>query len=87
MDRKGEGQYMEAQMLFSCAKELLKLITDSLNTRAVGSKRTYPNTVTYSDQYLLRASCPSRKSRKPLKQRMKYEFTDPYEFGSTFCTQ
>lgn len=53
---------MEAQMLFSCAKEPLKLITDNLNTRKVGLKRTDPNVVTDSDQYLLRASCPSRKT-------------------------
>jgi len=40
-------------MLFICAKKLLNLITDGLNTRKVGLKRIYPNIVMDSDQNLL----------------------------------
>lgn len=53
---------MKAQMLFSCAKKLVSLITDRLNTRKVGLKRIYPNIVTDSNKYVLWTSCPSRKT-------------------------
>lgn len=49
-------------MLFSCANELLNLVTESLYARKFGLKKIYPNIVNYSNWYLIRASCPSKKT-------------------------